>query len=151
MQITQFATHALHRHLDLIQIPPDLGKTSIPSSISAGQLAQIQIERDASSNRNAVHFLIYPKRTRQTTPHALFRQCTARAPTPVRAPVQNVHTATAEHKIDTEHGPRREFYRHCIPDVKSGFDRMEKQINGLFCARIPTRSPPSSAGIQEQL
>ena len=96
----------------------------MPSAISAGQLAQILIERAASSKRNAVHFPIHPKRTRQTTPHALSRQCTARAPTPVRAPVQNVHTATAEHKIDTEHCPRREFYRHCIPDVKG-------KVNGL--------------------
>ena len=106
----------------------------MPSAISAGQLAQILIERAASSKRNAVNFPIHPKRTRQTTPHALFRQCTARAPTPVRAPVQNVHTATAEHKIDTEHCPRREFYRHCIPDVKG-------KVNGPRFSSFSTISP----------
>ena len=137
--------HAIHRHLDLIQIALIFSNNSMQMLSISFPHAQIVLERSESCNRNTIHSAIDRKRTRQTAPHALSRQCTA------RAPVQNVHTAFGEHEIDTEFCPHHEFHRHCIPDVKSEIDRMEKQINGLFCPRIPTRSPPSSAGIQEQL
>ena len=124
----QFGTHAIHRHLDSIQIAAVFIKISMPMLTICFPLAQIIIERAASSNRNAVHFPIHRKRTRQTTPHALSRQCTA------RVPVQNVHTATAEHKIDTEYCPLLEFHRHFLPDVKG-------KVNGPRFSSFSTISP----------
>ena len=116
--------HAIHRHLDLIQIAPIFSKNSMQMLRISFPHAQIVLERSESCNRNTIHSAIDRKRTRQTAPHALSTQCTARAPD------QNLHTASDEHEIDTECCPRREFHRHCSP-VLAADPELKGKVNGL--------------------